>query len=135
MKTLLFIGVLVAVISWSSALECWGPCQILGEKLDTNKCNKGACPTENSPNDLCATITMYEKDGKKSTVLSCGRGKPGTCAEKEADDHYDGKKTKTCVCDKDLCNNMEEPKKNGAQAGTSYSHFIIAFIVGAIFFH
>jgi len=139
MKTLLFIGVLVAVISWSSALRCWQDCVLTepGQKPDTDPpCEKKECPSIGKT--MCARLITYiEKT--TITALGCEQGEAGVCKEKKLGTI----KTKTCVCDTELCNEAEIPKPetkpqpgNEAQsAGTSYIHLNIAFIVGAIFFH
>jgi len=147
MKTQLFLGVLVAVISWSSALSCWGStrenyaCWFPGKKLDKlkTKCIKIDCA---SPSPLCARITTVGWNGKITTGLTCGKGWNGACF-KVPKLSQGGNKTTACVCDTELCNEVdiepkpkpEPPTENGAQAGTSYTHLIIAFIVGTIFLH
>jgi len=156
MKTLLFIGVLVAVISWSSALTCWGMKGLLGvcifsgkEKLDP-KCEKVECSGK-KPN--CGKITIEDKEGRIKTKLSCNSRPSGKCVKEEMKEMKEmkeamkdmneemkeemketmqGLKATVCVCDTELCN--DPTPKNGADE-TSYTHLVIAFIVGAIFFH
>jgi len=114
MKTLLFIGVLVAVISCTSALQCWGgACVFPGKTLDKNN---PLCSKEDCGDGGCLRITA-EKSGKASTTLSCSVGPGDECKESGG--------VTTCVCKTALCNGAD---------GTSYTHLIITFIVGAIFF-
>ena len=83
MKTLLFIGVLVAVISWSSALRCWQDCVLTepGQKPDTDPpCEKKECPSIGKT--MCARLITYiEKT--TITALGCEQGEAGVCKEKK----------------------------------------------------
>jgi len=90
--------------------------------------------------------TKKENPKKPKNILVFCTAKTSKCGKVDFDE-----KTQTlCVCDKELCNSeeckmekvkgnwtckkeSEKESKNGA--GTSYTHLIIAFIVGAIFFH
>jgi len=129
MKTLLFIGVLIAVISWSSALQCWGKmfgalpaeCEFAGKTVDQKACEKVDCPTN------CGRTTV-ELDGHIHTSLGCTALPAADCTTVESETKRGKKMTgelTTCSCNTKLCNGAD---------GTSYIHLIIAVIVGAIFF-
>jgi len=129
MKTLLFIGVLVAVISWSSALTCWGDslieiCLFAGKTFDS-ACEKGCekCEKVECPSGACERITENNFI-EETTFLSCAlvkNAEEGCTVVKIL-----GLETTTCQCHTTLCNGAD---------GTSYNHLIIAFIVGAIILH
>jgi hypothetical protein len=181
MKTVLAIGVFVAVIFWSSdelnAVKCWGSEEDVvfrddnGEKLLTlshaclfngtaektteDNLRKQNCRQQDCPDlAVCGRREDVNKIKKTTEIyLLC----IGTIAKCNKEENTDFTMT-TCKCKKDLCNAGEckvekkddeivtcemgpppTPKPdsntdNGAD-GTSYTHLIIAFIVGAMFFH
>merc|ERR1712212_52655 len=132
MKTLLFIGVLVAVISWSSAFKCYGSdkedpfygpvCTVPGKTLDEKACKKIECPY-----DACFRVSETSVGGEITTKMGCGAKEDLLigCRVSYLEPAPDIK-TWTCRCKKALCNGAD---------GTSYTHLIITVIVGAIFFH
>jgi len=115
MKTQLFIGVLVALISSISALQCWSAV-FNGKTLDEKTAIKQDCPA----GQKCGRATQTE--GVVETGLYCTPAGENGCVDKE----YKGKSGVVCICDTALCNGAD---------GTSYTHLIIAVIVGAMFFH
>jgi len=167
MKTLLSIGVFVAVIFWSSgkvsSLKCWGLagnnvrfvdedgfetaryydiCMFNGTARD-KKCNEIQCGDQ----EPCVRHSFVNKTTSTTeTWFYCG-ATTSKCLQADSTEM-----TQTfCPCYTELCNDREckaekidgnwickmEPQngpQNGAD-GTSYTHFIIAFIVGAIFLH
>jgi len=130
MKTLLFIGVLIAVISWSSALKCWGKmdgkipkvCRFDGKTLDKKACEEVEC---GALGKSCGRSTA-EMDGRVHTTLSCTTLPAADCVTADSKGVGGKFQNTLCYCDKDLCNGAD---------GTSYTHLIIAVIVGAMFFH
>jgi len=143
MKTLLFIGVLVAVISWSSALECWGgsgegdrlknndfwtvtsTCSFSGKTVDKTKCKKVKCPTKAK---VCYRETVTDLlSGEFKTGLGCGKiDLTIGCRISYVVEMPDNTKNWNCWCKTPLCNGAD---------GIPYTHLIVAVIVGAIFFH
>jgi len=178
MKTLLSIGVFVAVIFWSSgkmsAVKCWrgrsdayvtfpdgykqyGTCAITGIGKELTKTTediltKANCTQLDCPN-LCGRQEFVYTKAKKTQILLWCVPLTQKCHKKD----LPGGSDTVCTCNKELCNAGEckvekkddeivtcemgpppTPKPdsntdNGAD-GTSYTHLIIAFIVGAIFF-
>jgi len=194
MKTLLSIGVLVAVIAWAAGqdedkIECWrgkpteqdtmatvcvlNPGTTLKEGAGDagSVCEKAECKNYDllHPEYKVACWKKILSFGMKvvQTALGCGT------VETEADfkcfgestvlDEKPGGTETNCFCKTALCNDdptlkpkpetSETPKpettpkpekgtekgpetgtQNGA-VGTSYTHLIIAFIVGAMFLH
>jgi len=149
MKTLLSIGVLVAVISWSTELStellCWTSepdddlnyCQFTGAKIDKNECKKRECNVEPGPMKVCFNATYWVLDEKGSlgllilSKLGCaGDELEADCSIKEFtfDDESwglaNGKRGahKTCKCITDNCNGVGFPlktDKDGFVYGTS----------------
>jgi len=172
MKTLLSIGILVAVIAWTGGLTCWrgGPGLIPSvptkcgfpppeTTLDKTVCVKGECPKDDKkPKAKVACwkkILSYGMEVKE-TVLGCGTYDSEADLKCSGEPEMDGRVldepggTKTeCLCNTALCNDdptlKPKPKpltspapENGPQNAadrTSYTHLIIAFIVGAMFLH
>jgi len=187
MKTLLSIGVFVAVIFWSSgkvlSIKCWSSskdfvwqndengfeipntrvhaCLIEGtgtEFIKTTKDNLKNCTQVNCGLNPCGRIEFVDKKKKITQITLRCVPLDQTCLKEEEDDLA----TTICKCDEELCNAGEckvemkknekgekkvekcemvpikepkEPKDNANGAdGTSYTHLIIAFIIGAIFF-
>jgi len=177
MKTLLSIGVFVAVIFWSSdeisAVKCWASQKDLlkpnGELILNNACmvqgtgteltkttednlRKANCTQYDCP-DLCGRQEAVWKKEKVTQIFLWCIPQNAECKKVEDSDLSNT----VCKCNNELCNAGEckvekkddeietcdmgpppTPKPdsntdNGAN-GTSYTHLIIAFIVGAIFF-
>jgi len=179
MKTLLSIGVFVAVIFWTSdeisAVKCWAGDKTVDYKDDNGEVNSasGRCVLQGKGTKLTKTTKDILKQNCTEEIClgQCGRKEMVfkkmkltqivlMCVPETQDcdkvEKPDGTVT-ICKCNTEMCNAGEckvekkddeietcdmgpppTPKPdsntdNGAN-GTSYTHLIIAFIVGAIFF-
>jgi len=165
MKTLLSIGVLVAVIAWAAGqdkIECWRGKFFLEDfptycvfnppetTLNKTACVKGECPKNDlRPNAKVACWKRILSFGMKvvQTQLGCGIVEPEDdfkCyGESVVLDDKPGGTDTNCFCNTAFCNADPKlkpkpettPKPENAADGTSYTHSIIAFIVGAMFLH
>jgi len=164
MKTLLFIGVLVAVIAWTGGLTCWRGnyatfCAFPPPETVGQYCVKKECPKDDKKPEAKVAcwkqILSYGMEVQETT-LGCGTVDSEADLKCSGEPEMDGRVldepggTKTdCYCNTALCNDdptlKPKPKpltspapENGPQNAadrTSYTHLIIAFIVGAMFLH
>jgi len=126
MKQYLFAAVVISTIGVSFSLECYTGCMAQGtETIDTSKCTKFRCPTNQK---FCLRTTALLDKTTTTTLVGCVSADKAECATLKTTINGVSTSTKKCFCDYDLCNGAMSNGMSVATVGFALATFIFKFL-------